>query len=370
MILFVFVFLSIYAGMHTLVFWGVSPLLKGHPALPALCALWMGLMVLMPIAVRLLDHQGFPALARPLAWVGYTWMGFLWLAFAAFSLQGTIHLLRKWVNFPPLPAHGPVAASAILLVVTAVGLYGLYEANNLRTEKLQIVSDKLPPGHAGIRIVQISDLHLGLIHQQETLAPIVARIRQLQPDLVVATGDIVDAELSHLDGLSQLWRDIEAPLGKYAVTGNHEYYAGLEQALDFLQRSGFTLLRQEAVQLTPYLALLGIDDPGSSGTPEDAPLAQQLKGDGFLVLLKHRPTPPQQSAGRFDLQLSGHAHRGQIFPFNFLTGMRYPLQDGLSSLPGGGYLYASRGTGTWGPPMRVCSPPELALFEILPKEHP
>ena len=370
MLLFVFVFLAIYAGMHLLVFWGVAPLLRGHPALPSLCAVWMGFMVLMPIAVRLLDHQGLPTIARPLAWVGYTWMGFLWLAFAAFSLQGVIQLFRRWVNIPPLPAHGPVAASAILLLVTAVGLYGIFEAHNLQTEKVQIVTSKLAAGHAGLRIVQVSDLHLGLIHQQETLAPIVTRIHQLKPDLVVATGDIVDAELSHLDGLSALWREIDAPLGLYAVTGNHEVYAGIEQALDFLRRSGFTLLHDEARQLAPDLTLLGVDDPGRSDIPEDAPLAESLRGKGFTVLLKHRPTPPQESSGRFDLQLSGHAHRGQIFPFNLLTAIRYPLQDGLTPLPGGNLLYASRGTGTWGPPMRVLSPPELTLFEIIPEDRP
>ncbi|PLY07709.1 MAG: metallophosphoesterase [Desulfuromonas sp.] len=370
MLLFAIIFLSIYAGMHALVFWGISPLLKGHQALPFLTLVWMVVMTLLPIAIRLLDHHGLPTIARPLSWIGYTWMGFLWLAFAAYSLQGLVHLLRKVIGFPAHPLHGPVAAGAILLLVTAVGLYGLYEAHNLQTEQVHLTSGKLPIGHPGIRIVQISDLHLGLIHQQETLAPIISRIRQLHPDLVVATGDIVDAELSHLDGLAELWQGIDAPLGMYAITGNHEYYAGLEQAVDFLQRSGFTLLRGEALQLTPFLTLLGVDDPGRSGISEDAPLPQGLRGDGFTVLLKHRPIPPRDAAGRFDLQLSGHAHRGQIFPFNLLTRLRYPLQDGLSPLSGGGQIYASRGTGTWGPPMRVLSPPELTLFEITPGESP
>lgn len=370
MLLFVLIFLSLYAGMHALVYWGVSPLLKGHPALPALTVIWMGLMALSPLVVRVLDHNSLPNLARPLAWIGYTWMGFVWLAFAAFVLQGAIQLLRKASGIPAIPDHGPVAATAILLLVSAVGLYGVYEAHTLRTEQIRLVTPKLPADHTGIRVVQVSDLHLGLIHQQETLAPIVSRIRQLQPDLVVATGDIVDAELSHLDGLSALWHEIDAPLGMYAITGNHEYYAGIDQALEFLERSGFALLRQQSVQLTPHLSLIGIDDPGRSGSAEDAPLDAQLSGEGFTILLKHRPTPPRKAKGRFDLQLSGHAHRGQIFPFNLLTRLRYPLQDGLTMLPSGAHLYASRGTGTWGPPMRVLSPPELTLFEIVPEEQP
>jgi predicted MPP superfamily phosphohydrolase len=86
----------------------------------------------------------------------------------------------------------------------------------------------------------------------------------------------------------------------------------------------------------------------------------------FTLLLKHRPRLNRQALGLFDLQVSGHAHRGQIFPFNLLTALEYPLQDGLYPLDGGGHLYASRGTGTWGPPMRILSPPEITLFEIVP----
>ncbi len=370
MLLFVVIFLAVYGGMHALVWWGVAPLLKGHPLLPSLALIWMVLMIGMPVAVRLLDHGGYPGLARPLAWVTYIWMGFVWLAFATFAVQGSIQLLRRVSGFPPVAAHGPTAAVALLLLVTAVGLYGIFEAQDLRVETVRLESAKLPDGHPGWRIVQVSDLHLGLIHQQEALAPIVVRIAQLRPDLLVATGDIVDAELSHLDGLSLLWQEVEAPLGKYAVTGNHEYYAGLDQALAFLERSGFTLLRQASHSPAPHLTLIGIDDPGRGQTAEDAPLPDVLRAEGFTVLLKHRPVPPKHAEGRFDLQLSGHAHRGQIFPFNLLTRLRYPLQDGLHALPGGSWLYASRGTGTWGPPMRVYSPPELTLFEIVPKGAP
>jgi len=370
MLLFILIFLSIYAGMHALVFWGVLPLLKGHPALPLLALVWMALMTVMPLVIRWLDTAGMQGIARPLAWVGYTWMGFLWLAFAAFSLQGGIQLLRRLSGFPASVSHGPAASAAILLLVTLVGLYSLYEAQDLRTETVRIRSTKLPKGHPGWRIVQVSDLHLGLIHQHETLAPIVSRIRALKPDLLVATGDIVDAELSHLDGLSTLWGDIEAPLGKLAVTGNHEVYAGLAQALAFLERSGFTLLRGEAIHPAPLLTVVGVDDPGRTGTPEDAPLEIATRAEDFALLLKHRPVPPRAGGTLADLQLSGHAHRGQIFPFNLLTGLRYPLQDGLHQLPGGGYLYASRGTGTWGPPLRLASPPELTLIEIVPAESP
>jgi predicted MPP superfamily phosphohydrolase len=192
---------------------------------------------------------------------------------------------------------------------------------------------------------------------------VVSAVAGLQPDLIVATGDIVDAEIDHLDGLSQRFASLQPPLGKYAVTGNHEFYAGIKPALDFLGRSGFAVLRGTAVSPRPGLVLAGVDDPVAGGGDEIAllPLAPR----DFTVLLKHRPLLAAGSLGRFDLQLSGHAHRGQIFPFNLLTGLTFPMQDGLYRLGGESWLYTSRGTGTWGPPMRLFSPPEITLFEIV-----
>jgi hypothetical protein len=259
-----------------------------------------------------------------------------------------------------------VTSLLVLVTVLAAGLYGLFEASALRVETVSLESGKLPAHVERLRIVQVSDLHLGLIHREEALAPVAARIVGLEPDLLVATGDVVDAQISHLDGLSAMWRRIEPPLGKYAVTGNHEVYAGLEQSLAFLERSGFTVLRNESATLRGTLILVGVDDP-AAGTPEqdEASLLKTRDGDLFTILLKHRPVSEEDSQKLFDLQLSGHAHRGQIFPFNFLTGLEYPMQDGLYKLAGGSHLYTSRGTGTWGPPMRILSPPEITVFEIV-----
>jgi len=255
----------------------------------------------------------------------------------------------------------------VVLTVVAASFYGLYEADNLRVEQVRIVSDRLPPGTPPLRIAQVSDLHLGLIHRDEALAPIISRLQQLRPDLLVATGDIVDAQLNHLDELVALWRRIEPPLGKYAVTGNHEYYAGLEQALDFLERSGFEVLRNRSLEVGELLKITGVDDPARGGRPDELK-ALDARSPLFTLLLKHRPRFEENSQGLFDLQLSGHAHRGQIFPFNLLTGLEYPMQDGLYTLAEGQRLYTSRGTGTWGPPMRIGSPPEITLIEVVAKD--
>jgi predicted MPP superfamily phosphohydrolase len=370
MTLFLLVFLTLYGAMHALVFWGVHPLLCGHPALPSLTAGWMGVMVLAPVAVRLLDRSGHEVPARALAWVGYSWMGFVFLAACLFALLLLGHLAalllaRFAPTLPLLSPHRPAGAAAVLFAVLAVGLYGFHEASRLRVERVRLVTAKLPLQQPLLRIAQISDLHLGLLHREEALAPLVAALEELQPDLVVATGDIVDAQLDHLEELSGLWRHLQPPLGKYAVTGNHEFYAGLEQGLDFLRRSGFTVLRGESAAVGEALLLVGIDDPAGRGNPDELPLLRRADPARFTLLLKHRPLIAEGAAGLFDLQLSGHTHRGQIFPFNYLTALRFPLQDGLYELAGGSRLYTSRGTGTWGPPMRVGSPPEVTLFELV-----
>ncbi len=370
MSLFFLLFFTLYTGMHCLVFWGLHPLLKGHPALPTLTWIWMGSMILAPLLVRVSERQGLETLARGMAWIGYSWMGFVFVAFSMVTLLACWELLwllvrRLIPNLPSLSIHGPITALVILLTVIAASFYGFYEANNLRIETVKIVTPKLPSGAAPIRIAQISDLHLGLIHRDEALAPIISRLQALKPDILVATGDIVDAQINHLDDLVALWQRFSPPLGKFAVTGNHEYYAGLDQALDFLQQSRFRVLRNEHVEVGDHLTLAGVDDPARSRQPDEA-AALGDASSRFTLLLKHRPEVTEAAQDRIDLQLSGHTHRGQIFPFNLLTGLEYPQQDGLYQLPRGNWLYTSRGTGTWGPPMRILSAPEITLFEITP----
>ncbi len=375
MILFVLVFLTIYGLMHALVFWGMHPLLISHPALPGLVWCWMGLMIGSPVAVRLLDRSGYVATARGLAWVGYCWMGLLFIAFCLFAVMAAWHLLALLTkqllpDQPLLTLHRPAGSALVLLITLAAGLYGVYEANDLRIEKIRLFSEKLPPGRDRLRIAQISDLHLGLLHRGETLAPVLAELQRLQPDLLVATGDIVDAQMDHLAPLSELWQQVNPPLGKYAVTGNHEYYAGLDQSLNFLKRSGFAVLRNDGITVDQTITLVGVDDPTGGQNTQEARLLDKYRQAYFTVLLKHRPLIDKKAAGLFDLQLSGHAHRGQIFPFNLLTALEYPQQNGLYDLPEGGWLYTNRGTGSWGPPMRILSPPEITLFEIVREKRP
>jgi predicted MPP superfamily phosphohydrolase len=167
-----------------------------------------------------------------------------------------------------------------------------------------------------------------------------------------------------------MFREINPRFGKYAITGNHEFYAGLEQSIWFTEQAGFTMLRGERVDIQNILTIAGVDDPQANsfglyrGGTEKEVLAD-LPDNRFVLLLKHRPLIDESSRGLFDLQLSGHVHRGQIFPFSIITGLYYETQSGLAQLSDGSSLYVSRGSGTWGPPIRFLSPPEVTVIDLV-----
>jgi uncharacterized protein len=369
MTLFLLTFLSVYSAMNALVYFRARVFLPERAGIHILFILFLVLMVVAPIGVRLLERAGYEWPAKLLAYIGYGWMGFVFLALWAFLLVGTLGLVfrlsnsLKGANLPSLT--GKISTAAVFAAVLLVWAYGYLEARWVKLEHITVRTDKLPPGMNGIKIAQISDLHLGLINGKTRLEQIADLLRAEIPDLLVATGDIVDGDMAKNGEIHELLRQIRPRFGKYAVTGNHEFYAGLDQALETIERSGFRILRGETTTVDGVLNIIGVDDPTGGSTTDEASLLASTQNGLFTLFLKHRPEVPEKSRGLFDLQLSGHTHRGQIFPFGFITGMVYPLQNGLHDLGGGSKIYTSRGSGTWGPPLRVLSPPEVTIIELV-----
>lgn len=374
MTLFVISFLLIYALMHLLVWWGVRPLVPARRPLRAGMAACAALMIAAPVLTRLLERADFEVAARAMAWIGYLWMGFLWLAFALFTAQGAWNGViwlgsRRWPALRGWQLTGWRPALFALSAVIFAGTWAFFDARQLRIEQVRLAVAGLPADRPLLRIVQISDLHLGLINRAAVLDDVIEKVRQLQPDLLVVTGDLLDAQRSHLEGLADPWRQLAPPLGKFAVVGNHEFYAGRDNAQEFLEAAGFRVLFNELVTVQG-LQIAGVPDPAWGELQGDGRVLAAADPGRATLLLKHRPWVEASALGRFTLQLSGHAHRGQIFPFNLATGLAYPMQDGLYRLDGGSWLYTSRGTGTWGPPMRLFSPPEITLIELTSDSRP
>ncbi len=376
--IFLLTFFCLYGGLHYYIFTKIHAAF--HPGTPAaaLLGVFLFLMVWAPLIIINAERHGYETFARISGAAGFTWMGFVFLFFAsalAVDIYRGLVFAGSFVAGRNLPGPGPLWRFLIpfLFSVCAVA-YGFFEARDIRTERVVIRTPKLPREFGPLRIAQISDVHLGILVREDRLQRILAEVRKAAPDILVSSGDLVDGQMARLHHASAMLQEIKTRFGKFAITGNHEFYAGLPQALEFTRRGGFSLLRGESVTVGRVVNIAGIDDStaegygGMRGLPEKELLAR-LPRDKFTVFLKHRPVVDQDSLGLFDLQISGHTHKGQIFPFRLLTRIVFPFTGGLFPLPGNAFLYVSRGSGTWGPPIRFLAPPEVTLYEILPEDR-
>ena len=294
------------------------------------------------------------------------------LCLDVYNLSMRIFALLPGSSTGSLVWKGRGSFTFITLGVLFLGGLSSYSAWQIRLDRVVLPTTKLPTELNKLTIAQISDVHLGPMVGERRLSRIINLLERAKPDLVVATGDLVDAQMDRLNNLAAMLATLNPPLGKYAIAGNHEFYAGIRQSGRFLKAAGFRFLRNEDFNLNGLLNIVGVDDPsGKRRYPQDGQVGNEEKillansdSKRFTLLLKHRPTVEMESTGQFDLQLSGHTHGGQIFPFNLITRLFYPRQRGLYRLDKGSVLYVSRGTGTWGPPMRFLSLPEVTLIEL------
>jgi uncharacterized protein len=379
MIVFLLAILLLYGLLHLYLYYKIKAAIALGTASIVLLICFMAIMVLAPVFVRISERYGFESLARHLSYVGYAWMGLAFLFFLCSLLVDAYRLavftggLIFKANPLSLLPSAQVALVIPAFMAASILLYGFFEAVSIRTERVVIQSPKIPEHIDKITIAQISDVHLGLIVRHRRLKRILREVERAKPDIMVSTGDLVDGQIDNLRGLGELLRDVDAPYGKFAVTGNHEFYAGLDQALRFTENAGFTILRHEVLAIAGSLTIAGVDDPtgkrlGLSRGISEQSLLSKIPQERFTILLKHQPVVDGNSAGLFDLQLSGHTHGGQIFPFNILVWLFYPVDSGLTRLENGSYLYVSKGSGTWGPPIRFLSPPEVTIIELVHKD--
>lgn len=346
MLTFLSVALLIYGSMHLYAFgkaWRVLP----HSLGLALALTLAGIaLTFSPFIVWYMERQSWHGATVVTAWAIYTWMGFLFLFFCISLAFDLAHALATLLHFK-WPLSGSMAfRTAGLLALAALG-YGFVETRQIQVEEIKITTPKLAAGR--VTLVQISDLHLGMMAGDAFLERVIAKLREIKPDIVVATGDIVDGHGDNLDMLARRFQAYTPPLGAYAVTGNHEYFAGLDNSLRFMRSAGFTVLRGESVAAGGII-LAGVDDPSARVPDPSARLDTKkalvsVTANDYIVLLKHQPVVDSNTP--FDLQLSGHIHGGQIFPFVYVTRLVYRVHTGLTELADGRRLYVSRGAGTW-----------------------
>lgn len=364
------VFIALYGLAHVFIWHALAVGLALSPSGSAdLGGALLGLG-LTPFFARRMDRRGLKRVGRVFSWIGYTWAGLV-LLFTMARLASDLLLGVSFV-LAGEPSHAGARVLSLTLSLSLTGLlaiYAFFERSRIRVETIDIPTAKDVGASAALCIAQISDVHIGTMNGRRRIQTLLKRLREHDPDVLVSTGDLIDSPAGLAVPVTEALAAFKPRLGKFAVVGNHECYAGLASALPFMERCGFVVLRNTAVVL-PGLRLVGVDDP-VAGKPGDAARSEArvlrgLSDDIFTVLLKHRPDVLPGSETRFDLQLSGHTHKGQIFPFGFLTRLYYPAHAGLFRLARASYLYVSRGTGAWGPPFRLLAPPEITLFRVGP----
>lgn len=356
----------IYGGLHYYLYKKIFILFCSSKPIDILIRIFLFIMTLSLYIIHYLEKYNFDTLTKIFAYIGYNWAGFIFIFFSiALSFDVIQFILNNFIKLN-LFYNPKINNCLILLLSFLFSIYGFFEAKNIHINKIIINTSKLPVHIKKIRIAQISDVHLGILVQPKRLNNMIRLIQNEHPDIIVSTGDLVDSNLKNIIGLVEPFRKLNAPLGKFAVLGNHEYYAGLSESIQFTKNAGFQLLRNDSITVGSLITISGVDDHIKSNSSTEKKLLETLPKNKFRLFLKHRPIV--NDSRLFDLQISGHIHNGQIFPFRLFTNLIFKYKCGLYNLSDDSKIYVSSGTGTWGPMIRFLSPPEITIFEITNRE--
>jgi predicted MPP superfamily phosphohydrolase len=371
MILFLLTFLFLYGGIHFYAFMRARSIFHFPPVAQTLIVVLFLLLIFAPALVRIAESRQLETLARFIAYVGYVWMAFIFLFFVLNVSFDLFKLIIKFFSGTMVNvSYNKITFGLAAFFSFVLVFYGFIDACAVRVKKLEVCTSQELANNGKIRVVQISDVHIGLIIKEKRLQAVIDKVNEADPDILVSTGDLLDGEINNIMPLAQLLSSIKPKYGKYAITGNHEYYAGIDASLKFTRKAGFEVLRDEIRQVAG-INIVGIDDITGRKSViinENSRITKTmppLPDDKFVLLLKHQPYVNKND--RFNLQLSGHTHGGQIFPFRLITRLFFENNYGHYELGQDKQLYVSRGTGTWGPPVRVFAPPEITVIDIIGK---
>ncbi len=343
----------------------------------------VALAVLLPaglLASRVLPRSA----SAVVSWASFLWFGVAVVLFFLLLGSELIRVLVHAASF--VGVGGPMnverrqfLSRAIAAGVGAIGVLvsgaGFAAATGpVRIEKVLVKLRRFPAKLRGFRIVQITDLHIGPTLGKAWLEDVVARVNAQDPDIVAITGDLVDGSVADLSEHTAPLAKLRAKHGVYFVTGNHEYYSGADEWIAHLRTMGITVLRNQRVEIgegEDVFLLAGVDDYASGRWPGHGPdLEGALAGrdeSREVVLLAHQPKQIFEAVKQgVGLQISGHTHGGQIYPWGYMVKLDQPHLAGLDRR-GDTQIYTSRGTGYWGPPLRVGVPSEISVLELHPE---
>ncbi len=316
-----------------------------------------------------------PDTMRPVAWTGQAFLAScLYLVLGLVPVWAVSVLLwfvlwRRDHGRAARRALNRVASPVVVAVTVALIGYGAWEAVQVEVTRYEVSSPDLPAEFDGATVALVSDIHAGAVRNAGFTRDVVDLVNAEQPDLVVIAGDLVDGTAARYAPEVAPLADLQAPLGVYAVTGNHEMYRDTAGWVDEFRSLGLIVLENESTPLTRdggEVVLAGVHDREGAGrwAPDyDAALAGTAP-EGYVLLLAHQPVQAESVQGRgVDLQLSGHTHGGQMWPLDRLVPLQQPMVDGLEDV-GDVPVLTSRGVGAWGPAVRVAAPPEVPVVTL------
>ena len=396
MVLFFLIFFAISVLLATYITWRLFSKAAIRRRWKIAVALGIVVTMFIPVLTIILRRSGYDNLGlHLLTWAGYLGVGFLSFVFSYLVIRDLvwvplagIKMIQERISKPVPPSAGSrkianpsrrgfIVNSMNYGVVAAAALttgYGIAAAKQTpQVKRVPVKIDNLPPALDGFRIVQLSDIHVNPTFRRAAVEDIVAVVNTLDADIVVLTGDLVDGSVAQLRSDVAPLKQINSVSGNFFVTGNHEYYSGVIEWIEEVKRLGFSVLLNEHLVIRrgqARMVLAGVTDyrggnflQSHRSDPQKA-LIGAPPAD-VKILLAHQPKNIFDAAkAGYDLQISGHTHGGQFFPWNLLVGFAQPYVSGLHTHQNT-RIYVSRGTGYWGPPLRVGSPSEITLIRMI-----
>ncbi|MEU0874908.1 metallophosphoesterase [Nocardia brasiliensis] len=364
-------FLAIPAVLFLLPWWT----LVAAPSTGAGPLFWLGTALfglgfaVLPAAM-FLGHG--PAQSDAASIVGDTLLGAMWVVFS-WSVLGNVAGLALAVGGMSDPARSRVVAAGVFVIATALVAWGVFEARRVpRVRTVEVPIRGLGPGLDGLRLVVVTDTHFAALDRLRWSEKVVDVVNAQRPDIACHAGDLADGSVAKRHPQVDPLGKVDAPLGRFYITGNHEYFGDAQGWIEHMTSIGWQPLHNQHETVTrggDRLVIAGIDDPTGVGLPGHGPdLRTALAGADRtvpVVLLAHQPKQiTDTAAAGIDLQISGHTHGGQIWPFHYLVRLDQPVVAGLSRHGANTQLYTSRGTGFWGPQLRVFAPSEITVLVL------
>lgn len=376
-VIFFSIVFAVYGSVNYYIF------IRGWQSLPVgstLRSIYLPLFIFVAlsfIAGRILENFWLSKVSDLLVWIGSFWLAAMVYFLFIVIVLDIVRLINHFLPFYPeiiranYSGAKQVAALASLISVAIVVIAGYINALNPGVSELSLNIDKAANGRQSLNMVFASDIHLGTIVGRQRFDRVVAKINALNPDIVLLPGDIVDEDLKPVirENIGESLRNIKAPLGVYASTGNHEHIGGVEEAFKYLTEHDIVMLRDSVTKVNDEFYLVGREDrDGKRFSGIERRSLEDLMRDVDLnypvILMDHQPIGLDDAvSNKVDLQISGHTHNGQLWPFNYITGAIYEVSRGYKK-KGDTHFYVSSGVGTWGPPVRTGNRPEIVNIRL------